>query len=100
MIERLLGVPLALLDAVHRHAHHRRHGGRDVARLHDLPAVEQYCSESRSASPSHGLCSISNTTPSNFVVLDRERGVDLGRLETREGRLPRFERADHTVETR
>jgi len=31
---------------------------------------------------------------------DRERGVDFGRLKTREGRLPRFERADHTIQTR
>ena len=33
------------------------------------PRFSMYCSESRSARPSQGLCSISNTTPSNFDAL-------------------------------
>ena len=31
--------------------------------------LSMYCRQSRSARPSHGLCSISNTQPSNFDVL-------------------------------
>ena len=31
--------------------------------------LSMYCRQSRSARPSHGLCSISNTTPSNFEAL-------------------------------
>src|SRR4051812_48381843 len=33
------------------------------------PRLSMYCKQSRRRNPSHGLCSISYTTPSNFEVL-------------------------------
>jgi hypothetical protein len=99
-VERLLGVPLALLDAVHRHAHHRGHGGAKRAGLHDLRPIE------------HVLQRVAQRPPVPRIVLhlehhavvfrdaDRIGGIDLRRGEACERRLPRHECADDSVETR
>ena len=59
-----------------------------------------YCRQSRSRRPSHGLCSISNTQPSNFDALMAIARIDVGGREAGERMLARFERADDAVQTR
>ena len=62
------------------------------------PRLSMYCSESRSARMSQGLCSISKTMPSYLAVAHRERGLDVGVGEGGEARLPLLERADDAVQ--
>ena len=64
------------------------------------PRLSMYCSESRSARPSHGLCSISNTTPSNFdALIAIAESISAGEKAVKAG-WPCFERADDAIEAR
>ncbi len=62
--------------------------------------LSMYCRQSRSRPESHGLCSISNTQPSNFDALIAIAESTCGGREAGQRVLPGLQGADDVVETR
>ena len=99
-IERLLGLPLRLLVAVRRNAHHRGDRRRHRAGLGDLAAVEHVLEASRSERDV--IRAVLHLVDDAVVFRRRhgDRGLHVGRRERREGGLARFQRPDHAVQSR
>ena len=89
-----------MLAAVRRDAHHRGHGRRERAALHDLAAIEHVL---------HGVAQRPRVPEIVLHLVDdavelrrahRDGGLDLGLGEGREGGLALLPGADHIVQTR
>ncbi|MNC88602.1 hypothetical protein D3C83_44340 [compost metagenome] len=99
-VQHLLGDPLVHLDAVGRDAHHRRHRGRDRARLDDLPPVQQVL---QAVAQRGGVVGLVLHLEHHAVVAfhrDRLRRRRLGRAEAHEYVLALLEDLDDAVQPR
>ena len=99
-IERLLGLPLRHLDAVDRHARHRRHARSYRRRFGDLRAVEHVLQAIAQQPSVPRLMLHLEDAAVEFRRADRHRAVDLRGREAGQRMLAGFERADDAVQSR